>query len=362
MKKLLFVGLMLGLAACGRDAGERVLPALDDIDTFEIEAGAAAGGRAWDGVVEAVRRADLTAQTAGQVSAVHVDVNDRVQAGQVLLRINAVEQQAAANTVRAQLRAAEAAAAEAEQNYRRFASLAGSQYVSRQQLDQARAGRDAAVASRDAARAQLAQATQQAGYTVVRAPFSGVVARRDAEPGESVAPGMPLISVHAPGELRIQVAVPQTRAEAIRRDPRARVVLGDGREVIPAGVVVFPAADAASHSVNIRVELPELSPAPAPGTTAKVVFDADAAGEAGAEEAGRVRIPASAIARRGELSAAYVLADGRLSMRQLRLGTHQGDEVEVISGLRPGERIARDPVAATRAIAAQREQAKQAQP
>ncbi len=344
---------LLTLAACGNDDAATVIPPVKDIATFKVGAGTTLSGRGWDGVVEAVRRADVSAQTAGRVTAVNVDVNDRVGAGTVLLRITAVEQQAGANTARAQLRAAEAAAAEADRTYQRYAALSGGQYVSKLQLDQARAARDAARAARDAARAQLAQASQQADYTVVRAPFAGVVARRDVEPGETVAPGQPLMSVYAPGELRIEVAVPQGQAETIRRDPRARVVLPDGREVIPADVTVFPAADVASHSVNVRVRLPDLNPLPAPGSTAKVVFDA-ASAPAG-ESRGVVRIPVSAIIQRGELSGAYVLHEGRLLLRQLRLGARHGEEVEVISGLAVGDAVARDPVAATRAIAAQRD-------
>lgn len=346
--------LAVALAACGGETATKV-PPLADVETFELASGEGLPGRGWDGVVEAVRRADLAAQTAGRVAAMQVDVNDRVAAGQVLLRITAVEQDAGANTARAQLRAAEASAAEAEQTYRRYAALAGNQYVSKLQLDQARAARDAATAARDGARAQLAQAAQQAAYTVVRAPFAGVVAARDVEPGETVSPGQPLVSVYAPRELRIEVSVPQSRAEAIRRDPRATVLLPGGREVAPAEVTVFPAADAASHSVNVRVRLPDLDPPPAPGTTAKVVFDADARGEQ--PGAAPLRIPASAVAQRGELSAVYVERGERLLLRQLRLGARVGDEVEVISGLQAGDRVARDPVAAMQALGAQREAA-----
>ena len=135
-----------------------------------------------------------------------------------------------------------------------------------------------------------------------------------------------------------------------------RVLLPGGREVVPAEVVVFPAADPASHSVNVRVRLPDLDPPPAPGTTAKVVFDADV----GAADGGTVtplRIPASAVAQRGELSGVYVQQDGRIVLRQLRLGAHAGDSVEVISGLRPGDRVVRDPVAAVQALAARRKAA-----
>lgn len=344
--------LALVLAACGSDqpAAAPALPA--GLATFRVESGQGLPGRGWDGVVEAVRRANLAAQTAGRVQAVLVDVNQPVKAGEVLLRITSVEQEAGTNLARAQLRAAEANAVEAEQNYRRLAALADKQYVSKAQIDQARAARDAAVAARNAAAAALAQASQQAAYTVVRAPYAGVVARRDVEPGETIAPGMPLLSVYAPEALRIEVAVPQSRAEAIRRNPAATVLLADGRRLKPTGVVVFPAADPVSHSVNVRVNLPVLDPPVAPGTTAKVVFAADALSPAEANAV--VRIPVSSIAQRGELTGAYVVQDGRLLLRQLRLGARMGDSVEVISGLKAGDVVVRDPVAALQALAVQR--------
>ena len=82
----------------------------------------------------------------------------------------------------------------------------------------------------------------------------------------------------------------------------------------------------------VRIQLPALDPAPLPGTTARVVFRA-------VKGTAHARIPASALVRRGEINGVYVLADGRLSLRQLRLGETLGDEVEVISGLKAGERI-----------------------
>ena len=122
---------------------------------------------------------------------------------------------------------------------------------------------------RDAARAGVAQAAQQADYTLVRAPFDGMVSRRDVEAGETVAPGRALMGVYAPGALRIEVAVPQTAADAIRPIRGREVHSPDGRGVERRPVVVFPVADAASHSVNVRVSLPTLDPPLAPGTTAR---------------------------------------------------------------------------------------------
>ena len=334
------------LSACGSSETAADAPPLPKLDTFVVAADATGSGQSWDGTVEAVREAVLSAQTGGRVTAVDVDVNDRVVAGQTLLRLTVVEQQAGVDAARAQLRAAEASAAEAERQYQRYAALSKGDYVSRAQLDQARAARDAANAARDAARAQLSSAGQNADYTTVRAPYAGIVSSRDVEPGETVGPGQRLLTVYAPDELRIEVAVAQSAA-AIRANPGAKVVFDGGKAVDARQVVVFPAADPASHSVKVRVLLPTMDAPPAPGATAKVVFPIRA-------EARSLRVPAAAVYRRGELTAVYVVEDGRALLRQVRLGAPQGDSVEVLAGLRAGETIARDPEAALQAVAAQR--------
>lgn len=349
LRLTLAVALAAALAGCGGDDVVGKPPAAPAIETFVARGGAHAEGRAWDGTVEAVREAVLSAQTGGRVTAVDVDVNDRVVAGQVLLRLTVVEQQAGVDAARAQLRAAEASAVEAERQYQRFASLARDKYVSGAQLDQARAGRDAANAARDAARAQVSAAGQNADYTTVRAPYAGIVAARRVEPGETVGPGQPLLTVYAPDDLRIEVRVPQSVADAIRAKPQARVVLDDGRSLDAREVVVYPAADPASHSVPVRIALPRIdAPAPAPGATARVVFPIAATADGG------VRIPDAAVARRGELTAVYVVKDGRVLLRQVRLGARHGDAVDVLAGLAAGEVVARDPAEALRMLAAAR--------
>ncbi|MGN6150584.1 MAG: efflux RND transporter periplasmic adaptor subunit, partial [Lysobacteraceae bacterium] len=128
--------LALALSACGGDDAARATAPLPKLDTLVVAADAATGGQTWDGTVEAVREAVLSAQTGGRVTAVDADVNDRVAAGQVLLRLTVVEQQAGVDAARAQLRAAEASAAEAERQFQRYAALSKGEYVSRAQLDQ----------------------------------------------------------------------------------------------------------------------------------------------------------------------------------------------------------------------------------
>ena len=334
--------LLLSACSHSQDPAPQAAP-ITGLQTLTVAAPSGGLGRPWDGVVEAVQQADLSAQTSGRVVAVERDVDDPVSQGELLVRLSAVEQQSGVNSARAALRAAEAALVEAAATHRRFVELSERQFVSQSQLDQVSAAHDAAAAARDAAKARLAEAGQQADHTTIRAPFDGIVAARHVEPGESVAPGQPLLSVFAPTALRIEVSLPQSDAQAVRQQPEARIAFGDGREVAAADVIVFPSADPATHSIKVRVQLPELSPWPLPGSTAKVRFPAVA-------DAGYPLLPRSALVRRGEVDAVYVLQAQQLSLRQLRLGAERGEQVEVISGIAPGETVATDPVAALQAL------------
>jgi RND family efflux transporter MFP subunit len=336
--------LCAALASCSSETG--VPPAMDlrGIEAVSPQTGTAGAGSRWDGVIEAVQQADLTAQTAGRVSAVLVDVNDRVSAGQVLLRLSGVEQRAGAEAAHAQAAAARAQAVEAEATYQRYAGLAKQQYISKQQLDQALAAKNAAMANARAAQAAVAQAAQQADYTEIRAPYNGVLSQRLVEPGESVAPGQPLLRVFNPDRFRIQIQVPQGVAAAIRTAPQAEVVLVDGTALTAESVLVYDSADADSHSVTVRVQLPKTEIALVPGQVASVRF-------AAATSDARIRLPETAIWHRGELSGAYVIGKDRLLLRQLRLGQSRDGYVEVISGLAEGERVAADPVRAAQALA-----------
>ncbi len=340
----------LALSACS--GGEEVAPTARDpgLQTLAVAPATAARGRSWDGVVQAVNQATLAAQTAGRVVELPFDVNDVVKAGEVVVRFTDVEQRSGRAQAEAALRAARAQAAEADADQRRVADLAGRQLVARSQLDQATARRDAARAALAAAEAGVKQAGEQVDYTVVRAPYSGLVTQRHVEIGETVAPGQPLVSGLSLGQLRVEVQVPQADIAAIREHKAATIRLADGRDVDAREVIVFPAANPQTHTFTVRVELPEMETGLQPGNTVKVRFKLG--------EAERLLIPATALVRRSEIAAVYVVsAEGRVGLRQIRVGEVFGDRVEVIAGLASGEAIALDPVAALVAQRAAREAA-----
>lgn len=332
--------LITVLAACGRE--QAIAPGAAQEPPFAlhtVQREAMPRERVWDGVVEAVDQATLAAQTGGRVLELLFDVNDFVEAGQVVIRFTDVEQQAAQRRAEAQIAAARAAANEAESDHRRTSELFERQLVARAQLDQASARRDATRAQLASAEAALREAREQVDYTVVRAPYSGILTQRHVEVGETVRPGQPLVSGLALNRLRVHVDVPQGEVEAIRRHGRAFLLLDDGRRVEAERVVVFPYADPQSHSFRVRIELPEAETGLYPGMIAKAAFVLD--------EGERLLVPASALVRRSEVAAVYALDEaGRLALRQVRPGHRYGERIEILAGLAEGERIAADPVAA----------------
>jgi RND family efflux transporter MFP subunit len=359
--------LVLALAACTSEPPATPAPAGPgkDLATLEIRAGGPAHERWYDGSVEAVRQATLTAQTSGRVAEALHDVDDRVKAGELLLRLTGVEQRAGLRQAEQALREAEARATVAEAEFARIRDVYEKRLVARSALDRATADRDAAAAQLAGAQAGLASARENAGYTEIRAPYDSVVTRRHVEPGEAVGTGQPLVEVAALERLRVVVDVPSAVAETLRADGRATVLVGD-RRYASDRVVVFPAATAQSSTVRVRVDLPERAAGAYPGLYAKVGFEpsqpaspaptaaAGAGADAGADAPrGPISIPASAVVERSEVTAVYVVdSDGRLYFRQVRLGRRYGDTVEVLAGLRPGERVAQDPIAAAQRIAA----------
>ncbi|MFN3376595.1 MAG: efflux RND transporter periplasmic adaptor subunit [Burkholderiaceae bacterium] len=300
-----------------------------------------------DGRVEAVRDTSVAAPVPGTIVAVLVRVGDRVQAGQELLRVDAraAAQNAAASA--AQVDAARASLEVASREYERQVQLHQKQYISQAALDRAQAQWQAARAQVQALQAQANAASTQSGLHTVRAPYAGVVVEVPAQLGDMALPGKPLMRVFDPAQLRVTVDVPRTAMGPLPTGTLTLNIPGTepGQWTVDATRATWvPAVDAATHTMQLRVPLPTDGKGIVPGMFARVTLQAAGAGDA----ASRVFVPRSAVLRRAEMTGVYVVdAEGRPSLRQVRLGRERGGDVEVLSGLRAGERVATDAAAAT---------------
>jgi len=326
----------------------------------------------FDGVVEAVRQTTLAAQVAGAVVQLAVRAGDRVGAGQVLMRLDAraAEQGAAASA--AQVQAARAQLELATQELARQRQLFAQRFISQAALDRAESGFKATQAQVQAQLAQAAGARTQTSLHTVRAPFAGVVSDVPVSLGDMALPGRALLTLYDPSALRVSAAVPQSAASGLAPGFLPRLEFPGASAAVqalqPTRAQLLPAIDPATHTVLLRADLPEGAakrmPGLVPGLYARLWLPASASGQAtrygqgpdaplsralGETPGVPLSVPMSAVVRRAELTAVYVLkADGQPLLRQVRLGRRQGDHVDVLAGLSAGERVVLDAQAATR--------------
>jgi RND family efflux transporter MFP subunit len=308
-----------------------------------VASSAQPGQSAYDGVVQAVRQTAIAAQVAGAVVALDVKAGDSVRAGQVLLRLDARAAQQTAAAGDAQVRAARAALDAAEREYERQKQLLAKKYISQAAFDRAEAQFKSAQAEASAQLANAGAARTQSDFYVIRAPYAGVVSDVAVVLGDMAMPGRPLVTLYDPAALRVSVAVPQSVAAraSTGTPPMAEIPGGNAARLAPTRVQLLPAVDPATHTQELRLDLPPQTPGIAPGMFARVWL----AGEGG--EGGRLFVPAKSVVRRAELTAVYVIGEqGRPVLRQVRLGAADGDRVEVLAGVSAGERVATDTQAA----------------
>ncbi|HUN69419.1 MAG TPA: efflux RND transporter periplasmic adaptor subunit [Burkholderiales bacterium] len=330
----------LTLAGCGEAPPPKAVPAAElkaaTVEVREVDLTYSA-----EAVIEAVRQSTVSAQIAGRIVELRFDVGDYVKKGEVIVRIDERAAGQAVAASEAQVREADAAARNARLQYERSRQLLSQKFISQAALDKAEADYKQAQARLSAMLAGAGQAATERSFATIVAPYSGVVSVRHVELGEMAVPGKPLMTGFDPSTLRAVANVPQAQVEAIQTSGRARIEVPSlGRWIDVRQVTVVPSADPRTHTTRVRLELPEDARGIYPGVFARAHF---AVGRAP-----RLLAPREAVFQRSEVTAAYVIDEqGAPRLRQIRLGT-AGDEraVEVLAGLKPGERVALEPVKA----------------
>lgn len=295
------------------------------------------------GRVEAVHQATMTAQTSGRIAELYVDVNDLVTRGAPLARLRNEQQTADLNLANAGVAEAQAEAERATNELHRVSDLYTRQLMAKAALDQAQAANKTASARLKAAQARVSSAEESYQYTIIRAPYSGIVTKRHVEVGESVRPGSPLVSGIALNQLRIVLDVPQTLVTEVRANSKASVDMPAGKAVAVEKITVFPYADDLTHGFTARMDLPKGVEGLYPGmlVTVNVITGEEIA----------LQIPVSAVVHRGELTAVYVLEkDGRVALRQVRTGGIESGQQIIHAGLAAGEQVYVDPQIAVVAL------------
>jgi RND family efflux transporter MFP subunit len=338
---LLAALVLAGLAACGKESAPKPAPKGEALKTAAVELRDVELTTSAEAVMEAVRQSTVSAQIAGRIVELRFDVGDYVKKGDVIVRIDERSAARALEASEAQVVEAQAALANARANYERSKQLLAQKFISQAALDQAEAAYKSAQARVTALVAGAGAAATERSFATVVAPYSGVVSARHVELGEMASPGRPLMTGFDPSTLRVVATVPQAQVAAIQAGGKARIEIPSlGRWVDVKSMTLVPQADPRTHTSRIRLELPAEVRGVVPGVYARAHFVIG--------KAPRLLVPRAAVLRRSEITAVYVVdAENHAHLRQVRLGT-AGDEasIEVLAGLKPGERVALEPIKA----------------
>lgn len=276
-----------------------------------------------NGTVRPARRALLAPKVMGTVADLSVTLGQTVRAGDVLVRISAAEIDARVAQARTQLGAARRDLARERTLLPQGASTA----------DLVRNLEDRTAL----AEAGLREAETMLGYTELRAPFAGTVARKFAETGDLAAPGHPLLELEGGDGFQIEAGIPDS---LVARLAPGQTVAAESTAAFTVTVAeISSAADPSARTVTVKFAAPAGAPVRS-GQFVRLLLPAGSAAT--------LHIPASAVSAVGQLERVFVVVQGRTVLRLVKTGARTGDRIEILAGLDAGESVVVAPPAGLR--------------
>ena len=271
------------------------------------------------GQVAPIFQATLSSRIQGTIDKLLVREGSRVSKGQLLIQLDSRDLQA-------DLARAHAEVENAKAHLDRMNQLYAQDAVSKQEMENATRAYRVAEANRRAVEAQLS-------YTMVRAPFEGVITEKKVEAGELASPGQPLLKMEDPQRLRLEATVAEGDLKSVSRGDKIPVAIDALGGQALAGLVsqILPAGDPQTHTFMVKVDLPRTVGLKT-GMFGRFQLDT------GATQT--MLVPSTAVVERGELTSLFVVGEDRIArLRWVKLGRRFEQQVEILSGLNIGERV-----------------------
>ncbi|RMF82382.1 MAG: efflux RND transporter periplasmic adaptor subunit [Planctomycetota bacterium] len=286
------------------------------------------------GSVRAVRETAIASKLLAKVVEVNVIAGQSVKAGDVLVRLDDADLKARLEQALAQADAARAARDQAKIEYDRVKRLMEQQAAAQIEWERVQTALKSAEAELQRANEAVEEARTVLGYATIKAPFDGIVVDKRVNVGDTATPGQVLLTLYDPKRMQLVASVRESLAQrlAVGQELGVRI---DALDLTCGGAIseIVPEAQSASRSFLVKVTGP-CPPGVFAGMFGRLLIPLDA------EEV--LLIPASAVRRIGQLDIVDVVEGDVLRRRVVQLGRRFGDDVEVLSGLRAGERVVAD--------------------
>tara|TARA_Y100001960_G_C14685969_1_gene833813 strand:+ start:435 stop:1490 length:1056 start_codon:yes stop_codon:yes gene_type:complete len=287
--------------------------------------------RQFPGVIVAEQKANISARLTANVADVLVDVGDSVNKGDVLLRLDSGDLDARVTQTEQALSSTQAQLNNARKEYARVKELVTKKLVPQSQFDSATKELQTAQANFNQAQAAVREAETMFGYSIITAPFDGVVTFKSVNEGDTATPGGKLLSLYNPESLQIEVNVSESVMPYLGLGSQTTISFPTYKRTTKGQVVeIAPAADAGSRSYMVKLTF-KSQDVLYPGTYAKVMIPLE--GEQG------LYVPEEAVYQVGQLDYVKVIEDGKLETRLVQLGS----EGRVRKGLVAGDSVVLNP-------------------
>lgn len=287
--------------------------------------------RRFPGTVVADQKATIAARLTATVVEVLVEVGRSVRQGDVLLRLESDDLSARVRQTEQRLSSSQAQLNAARKEYARIKELLSKKLVPQAQFDQAESSLKTAIANLEQARAAVSEAETTFGFSVITAPFDGVITHKPINTGDTATPGMALLSMYNPNSLIVEANVAESVMPALSIGGTLSIDIPTYKLVLDATInEIAPAADSGSRSYLIRLGF-DTEHTLYPGNFAKVSVDL------GSEKV--LKVPVAAIYQVGQLDYVKVVKEGSVHTRLVQLG----DDFRVRKGLNEGDVVIINP-------------------
>lgn len=322
------------LVACSKPAP--VEEPVRAVKVLTVGMGSMQSGAEFAGEVRARVESRLGFRVGGKITQRPVEVGQRVKAGQLLAQLDPQDFRLAAEAAKAQVAQAATNRNLAAADYKRFKELKDQNFISGAEVERREATLNAAQAQLEQAQAQLSGQRNQAAYTNLLADVSGVVTAVEAERGQVVAAGTPVVRIAQDGPRDIVFSVPEDRVSMIKEGSGVDVRAWSAGENLKGMVrEVAASADPVTRTYQVKVSLDVANPKDAPPLGSTVYVSPQAFARSGVAV---IKLPTSAFKQDGKTSAVWVLDPATMTVRSqpVEIATADGNDVVVSAGLTPG--------------------------
>ncbi len=330
----ILLSLSIGLAGCSKkvEKTEDIRP----VRAITVAASGATVGLELSGEVVPRYESRIGFRVGGKVVARKVEIGSPVKRGQVLMQLDPTDLQLSQAQAKSALAAADSQLSLAKADLDRYRELRNRNFVSQAVLDAKEAAYKSALSSHEQAAAGLKVQANQSGYATLVADADGVVTGLDAEVGQVVSAGSPVVRIARSGEIEVRVSLPEDQVDALRRASQVKVRTWARPDLELEGRVreVAPSADPATRTFTAKISVPDGAKAESGlklGMSASVSFASQA-------PAG-IRLPLTALFNAKDATSVWLVEQGKVRTVPVQVAGAAGNEVLVASGLQPGQTV-----------------------